>query len=84
MFILAKRTLEDIENNLKKLKMEKKIFLKKHKEDERKKRTRKLIELGAITESFFGEFESPEELKLFLQALDIKYNLKELRLKYNQ
>lgn len=79
---ITKRTLEDIENDFKKLKIEKRLFLKKQKEEERKKRTKKLIEIGAIVESFFGEFESPEELKLFLQILDEKSNLKELRLKY--
>ena len=79
---MAKRTLEDMENDLKRIKLEKRLYLKKQKEEERKKRTKKLIEMGVVVESFFGEFESPEELKSFLQMLDEKSSLKELRLKY--
>lgn len=37
---MAKRTLEDMENDLKRIKLEKRLYLKKQREEERKKELR--------------------------------------------
>lgn len=63
--------LEQLDQRIKQLENQKKAILKREKEKERKARTRRLIQMGAIAEQYFSEFETPEQFESYL-----KYNEK--------
>lgn len=62
---------EKVQNEIRQLENRQKILLNRHSDAERRARTRRLIEHGAILESIFPELAalSGEEVKAFVLAL---------------
>ncbi|MCR4557111.1 MAG: conjugal transfer protein TraD [Saccharofermentans sp.] len=66
---------EKIEENLKKqaqLKAQERDLRKRHSEEERKKRTRRLIELGGIVESVLGRPTTDQDKVRFMYFLKLQ------------
>ena len=66
---------EKIEENLKKqaqLKAQERDLRKRHSEEERKKRTRRLIELGGIVESVLGRSTTDQDKVRFMYFLKLQ------------
>ncbi|MBO4701521.1 MAG: conjugal transfer protein TraD [Lachnospiraceae bacterium] len=66
---------EKIEENLKKqaqLKAQERDLRKRHSEEERKKRTRRLIELGGIVESVLGRPTTDQDKVRFMYFLNLQ------------
>ncbi|MCL1882196.1 MAG: DUF3847 domain-containing protein, partial [Defluviitaleaceae bacterium] len=61
--------IASVEDKIRQLENQKRQLLKKHKEDERKARTRRLVQRGAILESFIPEPAdyTEEQIKTFLK-----------------
>lgn len=60
---VKKTKLELIDEKIKQLQNKKQAMIQREKTQERKLRTKRLIEMGAITEKYF-DISSPEELKI--------------------
>lgn len=76
--------IEKIEQKIEQLKNQKKAIVQREKEKERKARTRRLIQNGALVEKYFDcENISPEDLDTLLQEIisidAVKLRLKEKR-----
>ncbi len=67
VFIMAKRTVEerinDVEEQMEQLKAKQRALKKQQSEAERKKRTKRLIEMGAIVESVLGRATTDDDKK---------------------
>lgn len=59
--------LADIAQKIEQLQARKSALEKKVKADERKRRTKRLIEIGAIVEAYAGEITDLNELKTYLE-----------------
>lgn len=62
------KKIEDIEKKIAQLKAQKQALVQREKEKERKARTKRLIEMGAILESNL-EISSPKEVKVLCDYL---------------
>lgn len=63
---MATEKIEKIEQRIEQLKNQKKAIVQREKEKERKERTRRLIQMGALTEKYLGITEV-EELEEWLK-----------------
>ncbi len=63
--------IESVQEKIRQLKNRQKVLLQKQSDAERKARTRRLIERGAILESFFPEIVpmTNEQVKAFLEKM---------------
>lgn len=61
--------LRKIEEKEKQLKAKRRKLIAKHSQDERKARTRRLIQLGGMTEKYLGVLDSAEDQTHFAQDL---------------
>lgn len=59
--------LADLTQKIEQLQARKTALEKKVKADERKRRTKRLIEIGAIVEAYAGEITNLNELKTYLE-----------------
>lgn len=59
--------LADLAQKIEQLQARKSALEKKVKADERKRRTKRLIEIGAIVEAYAGEITALNELKTYLE-----------------
>lgn len=66
--------LKRIEEKMAQLKAQKQAILQREKARERKERTRRLIQVGALAEKFFG-VKTPEEYEQFFAELKEKSGL---------
>lgn len=65
-----KEKLADLEKKIAQLQNQKKTIKARVSEEERKKRTRRLIQIGALSEKFFNRPDiEPEDFEKFLQQL---------------
>ncbi|MCL2568181.1 MAG: DUF3847 domain-containing protein [Oscillospiraceae bacterium] len=74
--------ITSIEDQIAQLENQRKQLVQKHKEDERKARTRRLIQRGALLESFISDPAeyTEEQIKTFLkETLDTEFARKALR-----
>lgn len=59
--------IKAIEEKKRQLTNRKQTLLQREKEKERKQRTRRLIQIGAISETFFGQFDNEKAFSDFLE-----------------
>lgn len=64
--------LQDIEEKKNQLEARKKAILAREKEKEKKERTHRLIQIGAIFESEYGEVKDLEKFKNWVKAIHTK------------